>query len=67
MVIVHACVDGAGQGEDPGADSRRQTSRRWPPAITMSEGRKALLTQASKQPTEVAKGEAQEQGGLLGP
>ena len=53
VVIIHARIGGAGQGEDPGPHHLGEAPGRGPAAIAMGEGGKALLAQTGEQPTEV--------------
>jgi len=43
VVIIHARIAGAGQGEDAGADGLRETPRGRPAAVAVGEGSEALL------------------------
>ncbi len=66
VMIVHAGVGGAGQGEDPGPDRPRGPSWGRPSAIPMGEGARAVLPQAGEQPAEVAQREARQSSRLPG-
>lgn len=66
MVIVHAGIGGARQGKNSGPDGFREAPRRGTAAVPMGQASEALLAQAGQQPTEVAKREAQQHGGLRG-
>jgi len=63
VVIIHACVAGAGQREDPGPDLRGEAPGRGSAAVPMGERGEALVAQAGEEPTEVPQRETQELGG----
>lgn len=58
VVIIHARVGGAGQGQDPGADRLGEAPRRGASSVAMGQGGEALLAQAGKRPAEMAEREA---------
>lgn len=64
LVIVHARVEGPGQGQDASADIRGQPARGGPAAVAVGEGRGAVPVQAPQEPPEVTRREAQEVGGF---
>jgi hypothetical protein len=66
LVIVHAGIDGPGQGEDPGTELCDQATRGRPAAIAVGEGRGAVSQQAPQEPPEMTRREAQEMGRLPG-
>jgi hypothetical protein len=53
VVVVHARIGGAGQGEDAVPDGLCEAPRGGAAAVAMGEGSEALLSPAGQQPTEV--------------
>ncbi len=53
VVIIEAGVTGAGQGEDPGADSLREAPGRGMATVTVRESCKTVLAEAGQEPAEV--------------
>lgn len=53
VVVVHALIGGAGQGEDPGPDLLGEAPGRGPAAVAMGERREAPLAHAGEKPAEV--------------
>ena len=66
VMIVHAGVARAGQGEDLSPYRFGEAARGGPAAVAMGEGGEAVLADLGQQATEVADREAQESGGVRG-
>jgi hypothetical protein len=60
VVIVHAGVGRAGQGQNPSPDGFSHPAPGGPSAVTVDHGRGPVLPPAAEQPPEVAQREAQE-------
>ncbi len=66
VVIVYAGVRGAGQGQNSNPDRFSHPAPRGPSAVTVGQGRGAVLPQACEQPAEVAQREARQSSRLPG-
>ena len=66
VVIVHASVGRASQGQNPSSDGVSHPAPGGPSAIAMGHGSGAVLPPAAEQPPEVAQREAQEPRRLPG-
>ena len=64
LVVIHASVRTSREGENAGADVRREAARRGSATVAVREGRRAPVLQPPSKPAEVPWREAQESGGF---